>query len=44
MFHFVPGAATRDCLFVAAGLAATGAVISTARLSATAPARMAAIG
>jgi DHA2 family multidrug resistance protein-like MFS transporter len=40
MFHFVPGAATRDCLLVAAGLAATGAVISTIRLGATAPTRM----
>ena len=40
LFHFDPRTATRDCLFVAAGFAAAGALISTARLRATAPARM----
>lgn len=40
LFHFVPSGATRYCLFVAAGFAAAGAVISTTRLRASAPARM----
>ena len=38
VFHFDPSTATRDCIFVAAGFAAAGALISTARLRATAPA------
>ena len=40
LFRFDPSAATRDSVFVAAGFAAAGAVISTARLRATPPARM----
>ena len=38
LFHFVPSTATRNCVFVAAGFAAAGAVISLTRLRATASA------
>jgi DHA2 family multidrug resistance protein-like MFS transporter len=37
LFRFAPGGGVRECLFVAAGFAALGAVVSLTRLSATAP-------